>query len=94
MGNLGPGAKKLATAQLTEPASEPTPTARFEPAVIAVVSAGAASDGNALVTVTWRGGNYTVSSYPSGYTPTVGHNVMLLIQGPQIAIAWRPIGTP
>lgn len=61
--------------------------------VIATVTAGAAADGNALVTVTWQGST-SACAYPSTYTPVVGHRVLLAIQPPQIVILCRLIGTP
>jgi hypothetical protein len=64
-----------------------------EPATVHSVTAGAAADGNALATVTWRGAQYQ-AAYPAAYTPVVGHTVLLLIQPPQLAILCRVIGTP
>lgn len=66
----------------------------MEPGVVSSVTPGGASDGNALARVTYRG--VTVdAAYPSGYTPTVGHNVVLLIQSTgSVLILWRVIGTP
>lgn len=70
-----------------------TPGVRMEPAVILTVAAGAAADGNALVTVTWRGTDIA-APYPSTYTPVVGHTVLLLVAPPQVVIIGRYIGTP
>jgi hypothetical protein len=65
-----------------------------EPATVATVVAGAAADGNALVTVTWRGAA-TKAAYLSSYTPTVGHVVLVLYQPPGgLVILSRVIGTP
>lgn len=69
------------------------PEVWFEPGLIATVTAGGASDGNALVEVTWRGGTTEVP-YLSTYTPTVGHTVLLLVQLPQVVVLARIIGTP
>lgn len=66
---------------------------RMEQGVIATVTAGAAADGNALVTVTWRG-TTVACPYPSTYVPVVGHVVLLLIVPPQLVIVARLIGTP
>lgn len=66
---------------------------RMEPGQVIAVSAGAAKDGNALVTVAWRGASVNVP-YPSSYSPAVGHVVLLLIQPPQVVLIARLIGTP
>jgi hypothetical protein len=70
-----------------------TDAARMEQGTIITVTAGAAVDGNALVTVRWRGTDI-FCPYPSTYTPVVGHVVLLLITPPQVVIAARLIGTP
>lgn len=69
------------------------PALRMEQGTIVTVAAGAAGDGNALVTVSWRGTNVRCP-YPSTYSPVVGHVVLLLIDPPQVVIAARLIGTP
>lgn len=89
----GRGTQRLLRELPAPKAAGQRPEAWFEPGVIATVTAGAASDGNALVTVTWRGAAVQ-ASYPADYTPVVGHNVLLLIQLPQIQIMHRTIGTP
>lgn len=71
----------------------PADGVRMEQGVIASVAAGAAADGNALVTVTWRGTN-VACPYPSTYTPVVGHVVLLLVSPPRLVIVARLIGTP
>lgn len=60
---------------------------------ITAVAAGAALDGNALVSVSWRGTTIQCA-YPSTYTPVVGHVVLLLIAIPRVVIVARLIGTP
>lgn len=70
-----------------------TDSVRIEQGVIITVAAGAAADGNALVTVRWRGTDIRCA-YPSTYTPVVAHVVLLLINPPMIVIACRLIGTP
>jgi hypothetical protein len=70
-----------------------TDAMRMEQGTITVVAAGAALDGNAKVTVSWRGTSI-FCPYPSTYTPVVGHVVLLLIQPPQVVIVARLIGTP
>lgn len=70
------------------------PSAWGEPATVASVTAGAAADGNALVTITWRG-TTVQAPYLASYTPTVGHVVTVLYQPPGTPlILGRPIGTP
>ncbi len=70
------------------------PSAWMEPAVVATVTAGAAADGNAAVTVTWRG-QAVKAAYLASYTPTVGHTVLVLYQPPGgLVILGRVIGTP
>lgn len=70
------------------------PSAWVEPAVIATVTAGAAADGNALTTITWRG-TTVQAAYLASYTPTAGHTVAVLYQPPGAPlILGRIIGTP
>ena len=59
---------------------------------VAAVDAGAAADGNALVTVTWMGTDF-YATYGSHYTPAVGHVVLLARTQPP-AILQHLIGTP
>lgn len=71
-----------------------SPSAWVEPATVATVAAGAAADGNALVTLTWRATSVQ-AAYLSSYTPTVGHTVAVLYQPPGAPlILGRIIGTP
>jgi hypothetical protein len=88
-----PNARRLAQALPAPELSGDVPTCRTEPATVLTVTAGAASDGNALVTVSWRGVSIAVP-YVASYTPTVGHVVQLLIQGPQKIIWGRVYGMP
>jgi hypothetical protein len=89
-----PNTKKLAAEILRGKPPQGAPSAWAEPAVVATVAAGAAADGNALVTVTWRG-QAIQAAYLSSYTPTVGHNVIVLYQPPGgLLILGRVIGTP
>lgn len=70
------------------------PSAWIEPATVATVSAGAAADGNALVTLTWRGASQQ-AAYLSSYSPVVGHTVAVAYQPPGgLLILGRIIGTP
>jgi len=60
---------------------------------VATVTAGAAADGNPLVTVSWQG-KAIRAAYASSYTPVTGHVVLMARVGPQLAIVCRLIGTP
>ena len=65
-----------------------------EQATVATVTAGAASDGNAAVTVTWHGSTVP-AVYLSSYTPTVGHSVLVMVlPSAPLVILGRIIGTP
>jgi hypothetical protein len=65
-----------------------------EPATVASVAAGAAADGNALATLTWRGQSVQ-APYLASYTPTAGHTVAVLyLQPGGLLIMGRIIGTP
>jgi len=90
---LSPAGRKLA-AELTGAAGPgKRPSSWLEPAVVYSVTAGAASDGNALAVVTWRGVNVPVA-YAAAYTPVVGHTVLLNVQPPSLVIVMHVIGTP
>lgn len=70
------------------------PSAWIEPATVATVTAGGAADGNALVTVTWRGQSVQ-AAYLAAYTPVAGHVVAVLYQPPGgLLILGHIIGTP
>lgn len=91
---LSRGGQRLAAEQNRGRPPQGVPYSWPEPGVIATVTAGAASDGNALVTVTYRG--VTVeAAYPSTYTPVVAHVVNLLVTSTGgVFILGRFIGTP
>ena len=81
-------------ARLAEIIATPgAPGLRMEQGTVVTVAAGAAADGNALVTVSWRGTN-VACPYPSTYSPAVGHVVLLLIDPPRVVIAAQLVGTP
>lgn len=62
-------------------------------ATIATVTAAAGTDGNALVTVTWRGTTFTANGYNRTYTPVVGHRVICDLLGDgQVYVDYSPIG--
>lgn len=62
-------------------------------AVVTTVTAGGATDGNALVTVTYLGASIQLPYY-SHYTPVVGHKVGLVKHNGVWTILGRPIGFP
>jgi hypothetical protein len=70
------------------------PSARLLRATVTTVTAGGASDGNALVYVTWRGAEGPVADYPDSYTPVVGHRVLCALVDDQLSILHHSIGTP
>ena len=70
------------------------PATRQIVATIATVTAGGAKDGNALVTVTWRGRTFPVNGYNRTYTPVVGHRVVCDYIDSQLWIAYSPVGAP
>jgi len=85
---------RLAAEVLRGKPPQGAPSAWVEPATVATVTAGAAADGNALTTVTWRGQSVQ-AAYLASYTPTVGHVVAVLYQPPGgLLILGRIIGTP
>lgn len=69
------------------------PTGAFYSTVLAVTPGGA-SDGNALITVDWRGGSYLAAGYDAAYTPAVGHRIKCVVIADQIHIDGRVIGQP
>ena len=63
-------------------------------ATTSAISAGAAADGNALVSVNWRGQEVTAAGYSANYTPGVGHRVVCDLIDDQLFIAYRIVGYP
>lgn len=78
----------LADAILTAAAQQ----SPFQPATVVSVTPGAAKDGNARVTVNYKG-RVLAASYGAHYTPTVGHTVLVALTQP-LSIIQRLIGTP
>ena len=70
------------------------PASRMVVASVAAVTAGAAGDGNALVTVTYDGATVTAAGYAASYTPVVGHRVLCAIPDRQVIVVCRVIGYP
>lgn len=64
----------------------------LQPATVVSVTPGAAKDGNALVTVNYKGRELK-ASYGAHYTPAVGHAVLVALTQP-LSIIQRLIGTP
>jgi hypothetical protein len=90
--SVTPATRKL-VAELSGKATGQRPSSWLEPAVVYSVTAGGASDGNALCVVTWRG-VHVPTAYPASYSPTVGHVVLLNIQPPSVVIVMHVVGTP
>lgn len=70
------------------------PTSRLFRATVTTVVPGGASDGNALVKVSWRGNELTVADYGAHYTPVEGHRVVCALFDDQITVIQRSIGQP
>lgn len=63
-------------------------------ASVGTVTPGGASDGNAAVTVLWRGTVCSVAGYLAHYTPVAGHRVLCAYIDNQLIITGRIIGQP
>lgn len=68
-------------------------TLKYRKGTIASVTAGAASDGHAAVSVT-IGSDTIPAPYLASYTPTVGDMVAVLLVGNSPLILGSPIGLP
>lgn len=90
---MSPATRKLAAELLGKTGPGRRPSSWLEPAVVSSVIPGGASDGNALVTVTWRS-TEVPCAYAAAYAPVVGHVVLVNVQPPSITILARVIGTP
>ena len=91
--SVTPATRRLAAELSGRAGPGKRPQSWLEPAVVYSVTAGGASDGNALCVVTWRGVQTPVA-YASAYVPVVGHVVLLNVQPPSLVILCRVIGTP
>lgn len=69
----------------------PTP---LEMATVTLVQPGAASDGNALVTVTAHGSSTIVEGYAPSYTPAVSDRVVIAVIDAQWIILSAIVGQP
>lgn len=94
MRGLTPNARRLAREQVRDKPPQGVTYSWVEPGVVATVTAGAASDGNALAAVTYRGVTQELA-YLSSYTPVVGHTVAVSVSSSGAAfVLGRLIGTP
>lgn len=73
--------------------TKPDVPLRIRVVTVAAVTPGAATDGNAAVTVTY-GSDTFPAPYLASYTPTVGDVVLLLLNGPSPLIVGQVIGFP
>jgi hypothetical protein len=69
-------------------------SARLFRATVTTVTAGGASDGHALVKITYRGTEMPVADYPDSYTPATGHRVLCALVDRQPSILHHGIGYP
>jgi len=92
MSSMTQATRRLA-AEISGRATGVRPSSWLEPAEVTTVTAGGAADGNALVTVLWRGVEEPVA-YASSYLPRAGDTVLLNVQPPSVVILCRAIGTP
>lgn len=90
---LADAARRFADHQSVRVAAAAASTG-IEFATVDSVSAGAASDGNARVTVTWRGTSAVANGYVNSYTPRVGDRVVCANEGDQLVIVGKIIGQP
>lgn len=94
MSGLTPNARRFSAELSRDPRPQGAPHYRAEQATVTAVTAGAAADGNDLVTVNYRDADQQVA-YLSSYTPLVGHTVGLLVGSDgSLLILGRIIGTP
>lgn len=93
MPELTPNARRLAAEHLRNQLPQGVPHGYVTTGTVATVTAGAAADGNALVTVTVDGATQE-AAYLASWTPTAAHIVAVLIQGGVLTILGRVIGTP
>lgn len=89
---LEQAARRFADAQ-TDRLAE-LPGARQLIATVTDVIAAGAADGNALVSVTWRGSTLVAAGYPDTYTPATGDRVKCSLVADQLLIDFRIIGHP
>lgn len=91
---LGRGGQRLAAEQGRDRPPQGVTYSWPEPGVVTTVTPGGASDGNALAVVTYRGVTQS-AAWLASYTPTVGHNVLLLVTSTgSVVILGRILGTP
>jgi hypothetical protein len=83
-------ARKLADQQSARLAN--VPSSRLLRATVTTVTPGGAGDGNAKVSVTWRGEVLEVADYPDSYTPVNGHRVLCALVDSQLSILHHSVG--
>jgi hypothetical protein len=88
---MASGAQRFALQQLDRAAAENP--GELPLATVTTVTAGGATDSNALVTVNYLGGSLQLP-YMAHYTPVVNHRVALARVGDIWTILGRPIGFP
>lgn len=91
--SLARAARRLADQQTSRLAE--VGTARIFKATVTTVRAGGASDGLALVKVTYRGSEVLVNDYPDSYTPALGHRVRCVLDADsELSILHHCVGAP
>ncbi|MGI5144786.1 hypothetical protein ACQEVC_45465 [Plantactinospora sp. CA-294935] len=85
--------RRAAAELLRDRPPQGAPASWMEQATVVAVAPGAASDGNALLTVEWRGAEVD-AAYGAKYTPTVGDTVLVVVQPPSLLVVDQVIGTP
>jgi len=87
---------RVSTSRLAEAIAEvgQQETSRFRYLTVVDVLPGGAADGNALVTVRWRGSPVAVNGYLASYTPSVGDRVLVAYYMNQPVIIGAIVGHP
>jgi hypothetical protein len=85
--------RRAAAELLRDRPPQGAPASWVEQAEVVDVTAAAASDGNALLTVEWRGTEVD-AAYCAGYTPNIGDTVLVVVQPPSLLVIDQVIGTP
>ena len=89
---LARAARRVNSVQASKLAALPSGT--HVRATVLSVATGAGSDGNALLTVKWRGAEVPISDYPDNYTPAVGHRVLCVLIDGELSLLHHGIGYP
>lgn len=95
MPELTPGARRLAAEQGRDRRPQGATHWEVGQAQVTAVTSGGASDGNALVTVDYRGALQDAAYLASYTSPAVGHQVAVEVSSDgALLIIGRVIGTP